>query len=524
MNKAPSFFACLTHSTLTLTLAKAMPTTADKNAPDTKRMTMTNYTSRILIVDDQTLMREHMQRLLAREGYELAYAVNGVDALQKVTEFAPDLVLLDVRMPEMDGFEVCRRLRADPHTADIPVIMVTAFDDREARLEGLDAGADDFIPKPYDSIELRARVRTITRLNRYRRLMAERTKFQLVVERSENGYILVNNEDEIIFANAKARLLLGQSIEATVPLTQPFLTLAQRKYRCESEQAWHDWPGWEHDNTPRFLVRPETIESSALWLRVETIDYLLADDQMVWVVALKNVTEQMAAKHDVWKFQRAIHHKMRTPLIGMYTGVQFLHDYMAELPQKDVEELVQTALEHGDRLKNAIEDILRYVDSPTLARGGQPFALASLPELVGNMQKVLGLEHVSWSGFEEVAETTAVLSERPMELILYELLENAQKFHPEQQPTIEIQLKRLDANTVRLVVQDNGRVLTPEQLADVWSPYYQVEKNFTGEVVGMGLGLPTVASLMWSVGGRCRIFNRSDDAGMGVELVLPVVE
>lgn len=484
---------------------------------------MTTYKSRILIVDDQALMRDHMQRLLGREGYELAYAVNGVDALQKVDGFAPDLILLDVRMPEMDGFEVCRRLRADPNTADIPIIMVTAFDDREARLEGLDAGADDFIPKPYDSIELRARVRTITRLNRYRSLMAERTKFQLVAERSENGYLLINNQDKIVFANAKARVLLGQPIDSNVPLTQSFLTLGKRKYQCESDQAWQNWPSWAEENTPRFLVRPETIESPALWLRVETIDYLPSGEQMVWVVALKNVTEQMAAKHDVWKFQRAIHHKMRTPLIGMYTGIQFLHDYISELPQSDVEDLVRTALEHGGRLKNAVEDILRYVDSPTLAKGGQPFVLNNMPQLVSTIQETLDIKTIKWTGFEDIVPTTAVLSERPMELILYELLENAKKFHPEHQPIIDIQLEQIDEKTVRLVVQDNGRVLTPEQLANVWSPYYQVEKNFTGEVVGMGLGLPTVASLVWSIGGRCRIFNRPDDAGVRVEMILPIL-
>lgn len=481
-----------------------------------------NYRSRILIVDDQALMRDHMQRLLDREGYELAFAVNGLDALEKVASFSPDLILLDVRMPEMDGFEVCRRLRANAQTADIPIIMVTAYDDRDARLEGLDAGADDFIPKPYDSIELRARVRTITRLNRYRRIVSERTKFQLVAERSENGYLLISNEDKIVFANAKARVLLGQPINADIPLTDSFLTLVQRKYHCESEQAWQDWPSWANENTPRFLVRPETAESAALWLRVETIDYLPSDEQMVWVVALKNVTEQMAAKHDVWKFQRAVHHKMRTPLIGMYTGIQFLHDYMSDLPPEDVADLVRTALEHGDRLKNAIEDILRYVDSPTLATNGQPFAFADLEDMVLGIQETLDIKTIRWRGLETVSDTTAVLAERPMELILYELLENAQKFHPDQQPKIDIQLSQMDDDTVRMVVQDNGRVLTPEQLASVWSPYYQVEKNFTGEVVGMGLGLPTVASLVWSVGGRCRIFNRPDDAGVAVEIILPV--
>ncbi|MEM9777654.1 MAG: response regulator, partial [Chloroflexota bacterium] len=116
------------------------------------------YTSQVLIVDDQALMRNHMYRLLKGEGYDLHFAENGVDALQKIYELKPDLVLLDVRMPGMNGFDVCREVRNNPATADIPIIMVTAFDDRAARLRGIEAGADDFIPKPYDTLELQARV------------------------------------------------------------------------------------------------------------------------------------------------------------------------------------------------------------------------------------------------------------------------------------------------------------------------------------------------------------------------------
>jgi diguanylate cyclase (GGDEF)-like protein len=87
-------------------------------------------------------------------------------------------MLLDVMMPDMDGFEVCTRLRANPRLAELPVVMVTALDDRESRLRGLEVGADDFMSKPFDRAELRARIRTITRLNRYRRLVE--TEEQLV--------------------------------------------------------------------------------------------------------------------------------------------------------------------------------------------------------------------------------------------------------------------------------------------------------------------------------------------------------
>lgn len=134
--------------------------------------------STILIVDDEIVSRYTVEVLLSSEGYNLIFAENGEEALQKAEIFIPDLMLLDVMMPGMDGFEVCKRLRANPRLAELPIVMVTALDDRESRLYGIEMGADDFMSKPFDRAELRARVRSITRLNRYRRLVE--TEEQLV--------------------------------------------------------------------------------------------------------------------------------------------------------------------------------------------------------------------------------------------------------------------------------------------------------------------------------------------------------
>jgi diguanylate cyclase (GGDEF)-like protein len=127
--------------------------------------------STILIVDDEIVSRYTVEILLESEGYNLVFAENGEEALKKAIELIPDLMLLDVMMPGMNGFQVCQQLRANPRLAELPVVMVTALDDRESRLQGLEVGADDFMSKPFDQAELRARVRTITRLNRYRRLV-----------------------------------------------------------------------------------------------------------------------------------------------------------------------------------------------------------------------------------------------------------------------------------------------------------------------------------------------------------------
>ncbi len=121
-------------------------------------------TARILVVDDLQPNIRLLEAKLESEYYDVKTAQSGIEALEVVKEFCPDIILLDVMMPEMDGFETCRRLKADSQTSDIPVVMVTALSDVDDRVEGLNAGADDFLTKPINDLALFARIRSLVRL------------------------------------------------------------------------------------------------------------------------------------------------------------------------------------------------------------------------------------------------------------------------------------------------------------------------------------------------------------------------
>jgi two-component system sensor histidine kinase/response regulator len=125
-----------------------------------------NETATILVVDDEPSARKTIEMLLMREGYVMHFAANGPEALGHVEQNPPDAILLDVMMPGMDGFEVCQILKDSPTTQHIPIILVTALDSKKDLARGLDAGADDFLHKPYNSMELRARVRSMLRIKR----------------------------------------------------------------------------------------------------------------------------------------------------------------------------------------------------------------------------------------------------------------------------------------------------------------------------------------------------------------------
>ncbi len=150
--------------------------------------------STILVVDDDRLTRQILSRLLEPEGHRIVTVGDGQEAFERAGQILPDVILLDVLMPGMDGYELCRRLREDPILGEVPIIMLTALDDRRSRLDGMEAGADDFLSKPFDRVELLTRVRSITRLNRFRRLLQERSQ----LERAEREVLRRVRELELL--------------------------------------------------------------------------------------------------------------------------------------------------------------------------------------------------------------------------------------------------------------------------------------------------------------------------------------
>jgi DNA-binding response OmpR family regulator len=123
--------------------------------------------ARLLIVDDEAKNRKLLETLLRAEGYVTTSVTNGEEALAAVAEAPPDLILLDIMMPGMDGYQVAKILKGKTFSAHIPIIMVTAMADRNARLAGLNAGAEEFLTKPVDRTELWLRVRNLLRLKAY---------------------------------------------------------------------------------------------------------------------------------------------------------------------------------------------------------------------------------------------------------------------------------------------------------------------------------------------------------------------
>ena len=353
----------------------------------------------------------------------------------------------------------------------------------------------------------------------------EHARFEWVVEHTDHGFVIVNEHDAIVYANQQARRYLHLS-DAGAGQTFHFLDLACRHYNCHPEEAWEAWlqhsiaadpPG---QRVLRYLVRPETHETQALWLMVERLD--LPTTQGEQLICLHDVTRQMTTQRHMWTFHALISHKLNTPLSCLINSLYLLGEQLPGTLPESVQNFVTIALESAERLNQQIRSIRHFLTTPLLAQPGSECPLNRVPAIAQHLGQELGIERLHCSGFEQINGAYMVLSEQAVVLVLRQVLENTRKFHPRHAPEVEVSLCHRQEQRVCLCVGDDGASLTPEQLGQVWVPYYQVEKGFSGQVPGMGLGLAIVASLLWGVGGSYRIVNREPGPGVIVEMVVPL--
>jgi len=227
-----------------------------------------------------------------------------------------------------------------------------------------------------------------------------------------------------------------------------------------------------------------------------------------------------------WQFQAMVSHKLRTPLISMLTGMDLLANYAEELSTAEVNQLAEQAIQGVERLRRTIDEILKQTGTSAIPQPGlnQAFTLPQLQPLVAEICQDLELAQVTISvakGLENHPVPIGI-AQPAMKLILREVLENAKKFHPAGTPAVTIHVSPSGFDLLNIRIIDDGVTLSPEQLTQVWTPYYQGEKYFTGEVAGMGLGLSMVASTIWSMGGTCHMYNNNAGPGITVELLLPL--
>ncbi|MBT9589230.1 response regulator [bacterium] len=471
----------------------------------------------LLIIDDDRASRRLLTQLLSPDKYRLEFAEDGASGLAQARQLSPDLVLLDVVMPGMDGFEVCRQLRQDAHLSEVPVLMLTALEDHANRLTGLEAGADDFISKPFHAAELRARVRTVVRLNRYRRIRSARDRFAWVAENVEHAYLIVDQNGRLLYANSTARSILG--LRDDHPGDSDILESIQRQFRLQPPETWCSWPNLPEDQ-PLHLLRPQSENAAAAWLEVRVLSQRLGQDQEI-LLQFRDVSAQLSSARSVWSFESLICHKLRTPMTKITWGLSFIANKAERLSVPKIKEFAAMSQGGVDQLKGELEAVLSYLSAPSALPNDGGFPISQLEDSLSEIVAQLEMAPIV-PQLREPLPRTLPIARRALEIVLWELLQNSKKFHPQQQPRVMVTLQ-CQAEKVLLQLIDDGISLSPEQLSRAFTPYYQGERTFTGQKPGLGLGLSMVRSLLCEIGGECGLRNRQDREGVVVELLFPSV-
>jgi signal transduction histidine kinase/CheY-like chemotaxis protein len=452
--------------------------------------------------------------ILEGTGFVLEFANTNEEGLQKAADSLPLIVVIE-NSDLINAYETCRRLRGDPLQEGIPILLLVERDDRDGRAIGMSAGADDFLDKPLDGLQILARLRSLTRFNRGRYLMADLTRFSWMVAHAHEGYLMLDTSGAIHFANERASHLLNMP-EDFIGL--PFVNVVERQYIPKPAEAWKNWL---EDPAPCFLVQPESPTARAVWVVLEALEPS-PGIQYHRLVRLRDVTERMSIYQDMRRFHTVIAHKLRTPMSMLMMSIGIIKNQFDMLTPDEIRTTLGSAIKGTDRLAEEVRSILTYIDAPLALNLGSPVTLDKLPAMVKTSCSTLHLSDVTLSLPKNLHDTSISMTQDALEIILHELMENSRKFHPTHDPVIDISVAESEPGFIQMIVADNSLTLSVEQLQWAWLPYFQGEKDFTGEIPGLGLGFPMVATLVWKAGGAINLRNRSDGPGVIVDLKIPL--
>jgi PAS domain S-box-containing protein len=476
--------------------------------------------ARILIVDDEQLNQATLESFLAADGYDLHFASSGAEACTMARAVMPDLILLDVMMPDMNGFEVCRDLRADPVMSRIPIIIITALSDEASRIEGLREGADDFLSKPCRREELRARVQTVVSLNRFRTIAEQRARFQQLYELAPSAIVLMDEKGDVVGANPSAEALL------IMPQERPLLSGAflagfvpesvDRVREVMAEALRRQTP------TAR-EVRWGTGDAERI-MRVRSALVPEGDRQLVMLI-FDNITEEVRArvaleamnsrldslvKERTRELEEAngllmsyasfVSHDLRSPLAVVKGYLSMMHEGAVPLNDEAVP-MVAKAYEGAVIMQEMIENILRLAQSEHSGEGVESIcSIQPASVIVRVWQQVRALHPNAGHRFimgelPEVGVSGAVI-----ERIFFNLFGNALKYSAQaKDPTVEVGAVR-SAALPTLFIRDNGVGFDAREADRLFVEFSRL--GTAAKTEGFGLGLSLVARLVRAYGGK----------------------
>ncbi|HEY0715099.1 MAG TPA: ATP-binding protein, partial [Polyangia bacterium] len=489
---------------------------------------------RILLAEDNADMRDYVGRLL-REQWTVEAVPDGLAALEAVRRQPPDLILTDVMMPGLDGFELLRALRADPALRLIPVIMLSARAGEEARVEGLQAGADDYLVKPFSARELTARVSTHLQLGRLRG-MAEsgRRKLHELFMQAPIPVAVMSGPDHVFtLANPSYCALVGRHDVMGKTLREALPELGDHAVIGMLDDVYQSGKPLHVTEMSVPLVRRGAAPGESAY--VNYVAQPVHDDngqvQGVMVVAA-DVTDQVLARQRLEGLRRTaedanrakdeflamLGHELRNPLAPITTALQLMRLRAGNVAQNE-RTVIERQVAHLTRLVDDLLDVSRITRGKVEIRK-QPVEMAEVvakaiemaSPLLERRQHHLDVQ-VASEGLMVGADLTRLAQ------VVANLLTNAAKY---TDPGGRIVIRAGgDTEQVWLSVRDNGIGIDAAVLPHVFDLFMQERQSIDRSQGGLGLGLAIVRSLVALHGGTASVHSGGKGRGSEFTIRLP---
>jgi PAS domain S-box-containing protein len=486
---------------------------------------------RVLVADDNADMREYLRQLL--RDWEVTTVSNGLAALEQARSNSPHLILTDVMMPGLGGFELLHELRADPQTAAIPVLMLSARAGEEARVSGLDAGADDYLIKPFGARELIARVRSLLTLSRARR-EAELQKQHLrsLFMQAPTPIVILRGPQHIVeFVNPLTCRIWGRAENEVLnrPLLEVLPELSDQPFSALLDGVLRSGVPYVGKETPtRFDRRGDGIQET-VYLNFVYAPLRGVDGEIEGVLVFAfDVTDEVTARNEMSQLRTAaeaasrtkdqflaiLGHELRNPLAPILTALQLmtLRGEGAALKERTV---IDRQVRHLVRLVDDLLDVSRIARGKIELRQ-QMIELSDIVNLaVESASPLLEQRHhrltVDVPGGLLLRGDATRLTQ-----VVANVLSNAAKY-TEPRGVIAI-AARQDGASLELRVTDSGIGISAEMMPHVFEMFAQERQALDRSHGGLGLGLTIVKSLVDLHHGT--IEARSEGVGHGSEFVI----
>jgi signal transduction histidine kinase len=493
--------------------------------------------STILLADDNADMRDYLRRLLERH-YDVVAVGDGQEALDAIGERVPDLVLTDVMMPRLDGSGLLAAIRADARTRSVPVIMLSARAGEEARIEGLGAGADDYLVKPFSARELLARVGAHLGLSKQRGELERALRYrseqlETLLEGAPLGIYLIGADFRIRAVNPVAQPTFGDIPGGVVgrDFDEVLHLIREQSYADDIVRIFRQTlatgePYYTREHAALSLDRAS--REYYEW-RVERIT--LPDGERGLVCYFRDISVHVAARTAVEQSREALKeadrrkdeflatlaHELRTPLAPIHNALEILRLSRGEAAEAhDVYEMMGRQVNHMVRLVDDLMEVSRITRGKIDLRRQRVELAGIVGSAVETARPVIDAGgHVLTV---DLGGERLELDADPVRLaqVFGNLLNNAAKYTPNG-GQITLRAERRGPHVV-VSVRDNGAGMRNDVLAHVFEPFVQGERSYTRSQGGLGIGLTLARSIVVLHGGT--IEARSAGLGQGSEFLV----